>query len=84
MHPADQHQPRCPDCQRNRPALIVVVAVVFIIAFASGFCTSLLLCQERVREEGQRRLQEFLLNADRLGIIDHGRLDELATDSDAP
>jgi hypothetical protein len=60
--------------------LVVSVAVVFVAAFASGFCTSLFLCQERVREEGQRRLQEFLVAADRLGIIDHGRLDELARD----
>ena len=36
-------------------------------------------------EEGQRQFREFLLNADRLGIIDHGRLNELtAGNSNAP
>lgn len=84
MPPADHPRPRCPDCRRHRPASVVVVAVVFLAAFASGFCTSLLLCQERVREEGRQRFKEFLLNADRLGIIDQQRLGELADGSDAP
>ena len=66
--------------QPIRPTILLVVAV-FVVAFASGFVSSRLLYQDRVREEGQRRFDEFLLVADRLGIIDHERLDELSADA---
>ena len=66
----------CPDCRRHRFALVVI----FIASLASGFCSSSLLHQDRVRAEGRRQFEDFLLNADSLGIIDHARLAELAAD----
>jgi len=62
--------------RNGQRSIVLLMTAISITAFASGFWTSSLMHQERVRKDGQRRFGEFLLNADRLGIIDHQRLEE--------
>ena len=57
---------------------ILLVAAVFVASFASGFWTSRLTCRDRVEAEVQQRLDEFILFADRLGVLDRQRLEEAA------
>ena len=58
---------------------LVVVATVAVAFFASGFYTSRLLDEGRVREQSQARFQEFLSIGTDLGFvtIDQQKLDEL-------
>ncbi len=73
MNADDQPKSLCHGCRW----LGLLSAVVFIVAWASGFVTNSLMNRERVRADGQRRFEEFLSIADSFGIIDHARLDEV-------
>ena len=64
------------------PALIViaVVTAVFLVAFTSGFWTSRLMDEGRVREQAEARFGEFLAVGIDLGFVtvDRQKLDEIA------
>ena len=61
------------------PALIVI-AVVAVASFASGFWTSRLMDEGRVREQAEARFGEFLAVGIDLGFVtvDRQKLDEIA------
>jgi hypothetical protein len=47
-----------------------------IASFVCGFWLGISRTEKRATKLSQERLNEFLLNADKLGIIDHARLEE--------
>jgi hypothetical protein len=80
-------------CQWCRCPWVFVVALAGAGSFALGYWVSDRRLETRAHELSQRRFGEFLLNADSLGIIDHGKLQEILqagtendpiTDADQP
>lgn len=70
-----------PDHRVARPAIIHVASLAIVAAafFASGFWTSRLLDEARVREQSEARFREFLAVGIDLGFlaIDRQKLDEI-------
>ena len=58
---------------------ILLAAAVFVVAFASGYATSLLWHRDRVNREADRQAKAFLSEAINQGIlvVDHDRIAEL-------
>ena len=70
-------QNRYANRQRLHKPLVILLITVSLGSFAIGYLTGNHRLKGQTYEAGQQQFREFLLNADRLGIIDHGRLDEL-------
>ena len=70
----NDHPPR-----RHYPTSLLF-AVVFLVAYASGFASSLILNRDRVQREAEQMSRLFIEEAIRAGIIrvDQSRLPEIA------